>query len=369
MEDYKLPCNNELCYLSLGTGFIGRNLVHYLVTNGLASKVRVADKVPPQMAWFNRIHKESFSSPIVEFKHSNLINPVSVDSAFTDPDGEFDYVINLAAETKYGQTDPVYREGIVRLSMNCATEAAKRKVQLYLEVSSGQMHSTDKKPIKEDTKCEPWTQMAMHKLEVERELKNLNLNYIVVRPAIVYGIGDRGGLAPRLIIGAIYKYIKEKMKMLWTKDLKMNTVHVDDLCRALWHLCLNGHRGQIYNVVDKGDTTQGLVSELVSDIFNIQFDFVGSVFSNLAKVKMSTVVEDINDKHVTPWAEACQRDGIENTPLNPFIDQELLYNKHLYMNGSKLEETGFTYDKPKLCIEFLREVLEDYLRIGLFPHR
>ena len=31
----------------------------------------------------------------------------SVENAFTDPAGEFDYVINLAAETKYGQTEPV----------------------------------------------------------------------------------------------------------------------------------------------------------------------------------------------------------------------------------------------------------------------
>ena len=31
----------------------------------------------------------------------------SVENAFTDPAGEFDYVINLAAETKYGQTKPV----------------------------------------------------------------------------------------------------------------------------------------------------------------------------------------------------------------------------------------------------------------------
>ena len=42
--------------------------------------------------------------------------------------------------------------------------------------------------------------------------------------------------------------------MLWTKDLKMNTVHVDDLCRAVWHLCRHGKRREIYNIVDKGDT-------------------------------------------------------------------------------------------------------------------
>ena len=36
---------------------------------------------------------------------------------------------------------------------------------------------------------------------------------------------------------------------------------------------------------------------------------------------MTSIVEDINDRHMKPWADACQRDGIANTPLNPFIDQ------------------------------------------------
>ena len=68
----------------------------------------------------------------------------SVANAFTDPEGDFDYVVNLAAETKYGQSDAVYKEGIVRLSMTCAREAERRKVKLYLELSSGQMYSSDK---------------------------------------------------------------------------------------------------------------------------------------------------------------------------------------------------------------------------------
>ncbi|XP_045184005.2 uncharacterized protein LOC123542289 [Mercenaria mercenaria] len=351
-----------------GTGFIGRNLVHYLVVNDLASKVRVADKVPPQMAWMDTIHQDAFANPVVEFKHSNLINPASVASVFTDETGDFDYVVNLAAETKYGQSDSVYKEGIVKLSMNCAREAEKRKVKMYIEMSSGQMYSSEKKPAKEDTKPDPWTHMAQHKLQVEHQLKDLTgLKYAVIRPGIVYGLGDRNGLGPRLIIGAIYKYIRQKMKMLWTKDLKMNTVHVQDVCKAIWHLFSHGKSGEVYHCVDKGNTTQGQVSELVSQVFGISYEFLGSIKSNLARVNMTSVVEDINDKHMAPWAEACTRDGIKNTPLNPFLDQELLYNKHTYLDGSKLENTGFTCDKPQLEVSYLQQVLDDYIKMGLFP--
>lgn len=90
---------------------------------------------------------------------------------------------------------------------------------------------------------------------------------------------------PRLVIGAVYKHLGEMMKLLWGKDLKMNTVHVIDLCRAIWHLALRDDTvSQIYNVVDKGDTTQGIVSNLVSEIFNINHDYWGSVSSSLCKV-------------------------------------------------------------------------------------
>lgn len=43
----------------------------------------------------------------VEFKQANLANPASAEKAFHHEAGAFHYVFNLAAETKYGQSDEV----------------------------------------------------------------------------------------------------------------------------------------------------------------------------------------------------------------------------------------------------------------------
>lgn len=45
--------------------------------------------------------------------------------------------------------------------------------------------------------CEPWTLQAKYKLAVEQDLAQNydHLNYIIVRPALVYGSGDRNGLS------------------------------------------------------------------------------------------------------------------------------------------------------------------------------
>lgn len=58
-----------------GCGFVGRNLVTYIIENDFASHVRVVDKVPPPMAWLNKKHQTAFDNSIVEFKSANLLNP------------------------------------------------------------------------------------------------------------------------------------------------------------------------------------------------------------------------------------------------------------------------------------------------------
>ena len=92
-------------------------------------------------------------------------------------------------------------------------------------------------------------------------------------------------IASRLIIGAVYKHLREMMKLLWGPELRMNTVHVRDVVRAAWHVASRQDTiGQIYNVVDQGNSTQGSISDIISEIFNINHDYWGTTFSTLAKV-------------------------------------------------------------------------------------
>jgi nucleoside-diphosphate-sugar epimerase len=56
-----------------GCGFIGRNLVTYLVEQSLCSVVRVIDKVLPATAYLTNRQKKAFES--VDFKQGNLVNP------------------------------------------------------------------------------------------------------------------------------------------------------------------------------------------------------------------------------------------------------------------------------------------------------
>ena len=66
--------------------------------------------------------------------------------------------------------------------------------------------------------------------------------------------------APRLVIAACYRELGEKMKLLWTKDLQMNTVHVSDVARGAWHVATAASlsSGSVYNLADKASSSESL---------------------------------------------------------------------------------------------------------------
>ena len=100
----------------------------------------------------------------------------------------------------------------------------------------------------------------------------------------------------------------EPLRLLWHKDVHMNTVHVSDVCHAVWHACTTSSTpaDRLYHVADGADTTLGQLAQLTAEIFEIKFNFVGKTLSMLAKVYHSsslawfyfTVLHSTNDIHV-----------------------------------------------------------------------
>jgi len=361
-------------YLVLGgLGFIGRNLVEYLIDNNLADKVRVADKGLPELVGLNQkqldIIKDNQKTGVVDFKQVNLAREAMVNKAFDDGGIKWDFVINLAGETKYSQTEEVYKENILDVSLTCAKAAQKRGVSKFIEVSTAQVYDAGKKPSSEDDKIKPWTKLAKAKLSAEEELKKLTgLNLIIVRPAIVYGPGDISGITPRIICAAVYKHLGETMEFLWDKDLRINTVHVKDVVAALVHLAQNGKAGDVYNLCDSNDSDQGSVNKLLEAIFKIKTDYMGFLKSKAATgLAMKTVAETANEKHLKPWSELCKSKSITNTPLTPYLDEELLYNNSYSIDGTAITKSGFAYKHPTMTEEALREVIAYFSALGFFP--
>jgi len=337
-----------------------------LFEKNLVSKIRVADKAIPALAGLSDVQKEIYSK--IECKQVNLSRPQTIGKVFDD-DAPFDFVFNLAGETKYSQADVVYQENIIDVSVTSATEAAKRRVKMFIEVSTAQIYDSGTKARKEDAKIKPWTGIAKAKAKAEELLKGINgLNLIIVRPATIYGPGDLTGLTPRLITAAVYKSLGEKMEFLWDKDLACNTVHVYDVAAALWHLATNGKPGTVYNIADSCGTTQGSICPILESLFGIKTGFMGNMKSKVAtSMAMKMVAETANEKHLTPWSELCKQHKISTTQLTPYLDEELLYDNPLSIDGTAICSTGFKYTHPQVTQELVRESLNYHIKNGSFP--
>ncbi|KAG0242753.1 hypothetical protein B0O80DRAFT_437388 [Mortierella sp. GBAus27b] len=357
-----------------GVGFIGRNLVAYLVENNLAAEIRVVDKALPQTAYLNKRFQAAFEK--VEYQQGNLCNPDSVKKCFARADGSsFDYVINLASETKYSQLKETYEDRIFNLSVLCAKEAVNTKAKVFVQISTGDIYESSASASKEDSKTKPWNVMAEYKLKADDELQKIEgLNLVILRPAVVYGIGAMGGLTPRLICGRVYKHLDQKMEFLWTEKLSINTVHVDDVSRAIWHTAnwyvSNNSKGSlIFNLADSNATNQGAINTHISAIFGIETGFQGTLVSTMAKMNLGGATEDINDLHVEPWSQILKTHNITTSPLTPYLDQELLRDNALSLDGTKIcSTTGFAYEHPQLTTDSLRGVIADFQELGIWPH-
>lgn len=89
-----------------------------------------------------------------------------------------------------------------------------------------------------------------------------------------------------MIVGAIYRHLGESLQLLWHSEVHNNTVHVTDVCRAIWHLCNCSEvaSGEVFHVKDDADTTLGDLAEIMANLFEIKYKFVGKMLSTLAKV-------------------------------------------------------------------------------------
>jgi hypothetical protein len=179
----------------------------------------------------------------------------------------------------------------------------------------------------------------------------------------------------------VYKALESEMKWLWTKDLRTNTAHIHDVVRALWSVAgwyVAGKdkwdakaMGQVptFNVVDKSVTTQGVMADIIGQVFGIETGFQGQLISTFAKLNLDSVVDDVNDELLGPWADLLAEAGITRPgPLTPFMERELLKDTDLSMDGSRLENVvGFAYEKPKITKELVEEVIESYKQMKWWP--
>ena len=144
------------------------------------------------------------------------------------------------------------------------------------------------------------------------------------------------------------------MKWLWGSDLKTNTLHVEDSVRAMWlsaswrakndRIPNASNERIVFNVVDKGVTSQGTVASVIREIFGIETGFQNTLVNTFARLNLEHVVDEVNDDTLDDWADLQEAAGIKENggPLSPFMEKELLKDADLSLDGTRFENVvGF----------------------------
>ena len=317
----------------------------------------------------------------------------SLDRMFTLASGrKFTYVFNCGGETRYSQDPSVYALRSTTLTTTLATYIANiTPSPILVEFSTGAIYKSPSSSTissggcSETAQLKPWLKIAKAKLQAEEALEKLakekGLNYVCLRLAHVYGEYDVGFLSRGLCLARVYQGLGRELKWLWTKELRINTVYVHDVCTAAWKAAEWGISNpgtkeskaadRAFNIVDEGDTRQETLSTIVSKIFNIETGFQGSFVSQFARFNLDSVVDDVNEEILQPWADMLKQkglDGGQGSPLTPFMEKELLKDHSLCLDGKKAREVlGWRVDRPRLTEEGVQEILNSWERMRWWP--
>lgn len=112
--------------------------------------------------------------------------------------GAWDYIVNVAAEMDLNKAEAFHAKQ-VDIAAKLAAAGARLGVKRFIQISSAAVYApSSSKAASEASKTDPWTTVAAYNLKAEDAVKaTAGLNWVILRPAIVYGPGDVHGLMPR----------------------------------------------------------------------------------------------------------------------------------------------------------------------------
>ncbi|GEP11556.1 NAD-dependent epimerase/dehydratase family protein [Methylobacterium gnaphalii] len=177
--------SGPLIALTGATGFIGRHLLTALSARGY--RVRVLLRRPVEVP-------EGASSAVV----GDLARPINMAAGLSGVDA----VVHSAglAQAMSGAPEDDFRSSNTEATRRLAEAAHRARVRRFVFLSSvrAQTGPSAPEPIAETDAPEPTDAYGRSKLAAEQALAQTGLDWVALRPALVYGAGVKGNMAALL---------------------------------------------------------------------------------------------------------------------------------------------------------------------------
>lgn len=334
-------------------GTVGRYLVGELLDQGY--EVRAVDIRPPR----------DLENPDLELVQGDLTDQDLIRSVVRG----VDVVINLAAlvdiSLSYEQLAPLNVDAMRNLYLQAARAGARRFVQF----SSGSIYGkTPDGVLHEDGPLDPASPYERTKVETEQILAELvhdtHLEWIVIRPSLIYGPGARFLLADLAAIPPMLRYVLGTNIPVLRGGPRTNVVHAEDVARAAVFLMKSAAPGRAYNVADPTPLDAGTIFSAAIRAYGLEPRFTvplpepGTLRPLRPLLDSDIFFRAANAPVVPLWKELVEEHGLVDA-LTPTVDREsapYMFRDSVF-SVDRLRVRGFTWKHPDI-----RQSIHDVIR-------
>ncbi|GBE82379.1 hypothetical protein BKA93DRAFT_760702 [Sparassis latifolia] len=400
-----------------GLNTCSRSLAAYLVPvdgESLVENLRIIDKysVAPPTTYIGAEFPKILEKSNVEYRQANLTVAAIVASCFDTLEGQeaYTYVFDLTGELQWNRPDQVQITSTFKVSRLIGLEAAKRKVAAYVRIQHPFYQCKEKGDHNEGEDVRPDGVLGTWWHETLRALGAIEgLNLVVVRTGMVYGpYIDYGQVISYTVIAAVYGYLKQPLKALWSPGkYPVNTVHIDDVVAAMWASAewiarvgrqeANTAAGEVipfknkesvtaevegmiapsqkvvvplFNIVDDANSTLVQAASLIASVFGTTFEFYNFLVNTMAKFQIGDYIEEINEVHVSGWTEMVTKSNppVPNTHFSAYMDENSLAKHVVAFSNAKIKRVlGYTLCRPEFDKASIQEMVEKLQAEGSWP--
>ena len=247
-------------------GFIGSNFVRMIASGNLSgiSSVKVLDKLTYAGVMENLSLSNCLSS--YQFIKGDICDPRQVAELIS----EVDAVVNFAAESHVdrsisGAADFVQTNIVGVQVLLDAIKASDRQIR-FLQVSTDEVYgSIEKGSWTEEWPLQPNSPYSASKASGELLARSYNrthgMDVVITRCSNNYGTHH---FPEKLIPLFITNLIEgKKVPVYGTGENVRDWLHVDDHCRGIYSVLMNGRSGEVYNIGGGRELTNNEITSLI----------------------------------------------------------------------------------------------------------
>lgn len=262
-----------------GCGFIGSNFIKYLLDNSETSESGIEKVINLDLQTYagqgkNIEHMGLDKNPKYIFVKGDICDSSLVEGVFREhsPDLIFHFAAESHVDNSLKNNSPFIKTNVLGTGV-LVEQALKQRVKRFVHISTDEVYGSIKKgsfsEINQLNPSNPYAETKARAEEIIIDYMSRGLPAVITRSANNYGSYQfPEKLLPLFITNLI---ANKQVPLMWSPENPglnvRDWLHVEDNCRAIWHVSQKGNDREIYNIPGNNEKTNMEITKMLLDYF------------------------------------------------------------------------------------------------------